>query len=117
MYFKTGDQGRIGCNELNDYHLKAVSGRPVIMRVLNGIVHMFNGIVYYMFRSLREHEAFSIGYIIRTTMITDYMYRTHTVITDYRLMFGMRSKQRPKLTLIQPASSSTIVTRLTKSKL
>ena len=33
MYFETGDRGRAGCNELNDYHLKAVSGRPVIMRI------------------------------------------------------------------------------------
>ena len=32
-HFKAGDRGRYEYIELNDYHLKAVSGRPVIMRV------------------------------------------------------------------------------------
>ena len=31
--FKAGDRGRYEYIELNDYHLKAVNGRPVIMRV------------------------------------------------------------------------------------
>ena len=31
--FKAGDRGRYEYIELNDHHLKAVSGRPVIMRV------------------------------------------------------------------------------------
>ena len=31
--FKAGDRGGYAYIELNDYHLKAVSGRPVIMRV------------------------------------------------------------------------------------
>ena len=31
--FKAGDRGRYEYIELNDYHFKAVSGRPVLMRV------------------------------------------------------------------------------------
>ena len=34
--FKTGDQGRYEYIELNDYHLKAVTGRPVIMQLFLG---------------------------------------------------------------------------------
>ena len=39
--FKAGDRGRYKYIELNDYHLKRVSGRPVIMRVFYGTSEAF----------------------------------------------------------------------------
>ena len=38
--YKAGDRGRYAYIESNDYHLKAVSGRPVIMRVFLWDHHM-----------------------------------------------------------------------------
>ena len=52
---KTGDRDRYEYIELNDYHLKVVSGRPVIMRV-------FLWDRSYMSCSLRNQKAYLVGY-------------------------------------------------------
>ena len=40
VYFKAGNRRRAVCNELNDFHLKVLSERLIIMRVSNAIGHM-----------------------------------------------------------------------------